>query len=182
MSLSLSLFLRQSYDITVKLNVPGSDIESESCYDLKNPNFRYTTTPLAVPGNVYTAPTDDFYQETQQQRQQQQQSQQEQSPSLVLQMQALQPNSHEGALPAPVNLAASQFVSKGFPQQRGLDFLGFDTSVRTVNMGSQQKMQQNPELGGQGGTNLGPTHWLQLNKNIVTADISRFRVITDSSD
>ena len=55
---------RQSYDVTVELDVPGSGVKSQSTYDLKNPNFRYMTTPLSVPGTLHTAPTDTYFQDT----------------------------------------------------------------------------------------------------------------------
>ena len=52
---------RQSYDVTVELDVPGSSIKSHSTYYLKNPNFRYMTTPLSVPGTLHAPPTDTYF-------------------------------------------------------------------------------------------------------------------------
>lgn len=54
---------RQSYDVTVELSVPSSGIKCQSSYDLKNPNFRYMTTPLSVPGTLHSAPTENFFTE-----------------------------------------------------------------------------------------------------------------------
>jgi hypothetical protein len=52
---------RQSYDITVDVKVTESSLESSGTYDLKNPNFRYMTTPQAPPGTLQTNPTDAFF-------------------------------------------------------------------------------------------------------------------------
>lgn len=60
----LCVFGRQSYDVTVELDVTGTGMKSKSSYDLKNPNFRYMTTPPSVPGTLHTNPTDAYYQDT----------------------------------------------------------------------------------------------------------------------
>ena len=52
---------RQSYDITVDLKVTESGLQSSGTYDLKNPNFRYMTTPQAPPGSLHTNPTESFF-------------------------------------------------------------------------------------------------------------------------
>ena len=54
---------RQSYNVTVELDVTGTAIKSRSSYDLKNPNFRYMSTAPAVPGTMHTNPTDAYYHE-----------------------------------------------------------------------------------------------------------------------
>ena len=54
---------RLSYDITVELEFPGTNMKSTTSYDLKNPNFRYMTTPLPVPGTLYSNPTENYYQD-----------------------------------------------------------------------------------------------------------------------
>ncbi len=36
-------------------------IKSKSSYDLKNPNFRYMSTPPSVPGTLHANPTDSYF-------------------------------------------------------------------------------------------------------------------------
>ena len=52
---------RQSYDVTVELDITGTGIKLQSSYDLKNPNFRYMTTAPSVPGTLHANPTDTYY-------------------------------------------------------------------------------------------------------------------------
>ena len=59
-SLSPSLF-RQSYDISVRVMVTETSLQSSGTYDLKNPNFRYMTTPQTPPGSLHTNPTEAFF-------------------------------------------------------------------------------------------------------------------------
>ena len=40
----------------------GLGIKSKSTYDLKNPNFRYMSTPPSVPGTLHANPTDSYFQ------------------------------------------------------------------------------------------------------------------------
>ena len=39
----------------------GSSLESSGTYDLKNPNFRYMTTPQSPPGTLQANPTEAFF-------------------------------------------------------------------------------------------------------------------------
>lgn len=55
------LCCRQSYDITVDVKVTETSLQSSGTYDLKNPNFRYMTTPQAPPGSLHTNPTESFF-------------------------------------------------------------------------------------------------------------------------
>ena len=41
--------------------VAGSNLRSSGSYDLKNPNFRYMSTPQAPPGSLQTNPTETFF-------------------------------------------------------------------------------------------------------------------------
>lgn len=56
------LFCRQSYDVDIELNIPGTTSKSTNTLDLKNPFFRYTgQTPQPPPGTNNTSPTDTYW-------------------------------------------------------------------------------------------------------------------------
>ncbi|XP_059149432.1 histone-arginine methyltransferase CARMER-like isoform X1 [Physella acuta] len=53
---------RQSYDVDIELNIPGTNNKSVNCLDLKNPFFRYTgTAPAPPPGSNQTSATDSYW-------------------------------------------------------------------------------------------------------------------------
>lgn len=53
---------RQSYDVDIELNIPGTNNKSVNCLDLKNPFFRYTgAAPAAPPGTNQTSATDTYW-------------------------------------------------------------------------------------------------------------------------
>ena len=53
---------RQSYDVDIELNIPGTTNKSVNCLDLKNPFFRYTgAAPAAPPGTNQTSATDTYW-------------------------------------------------------------------------------------------------------------------------
>lgn len=53
---------RQSYDVDIELNIPGSNAKSVNTLDLKNPFFRYTgQAPVAPPGTNNTSPTESYW-------------------------------------------------------------------------------------------------------------------------
>ena len=58
-----SPFLNPSIHSLVELSVPENGIKSQTSYDLKNPNFRYMTTPPSVPGTMHTSPSEAYFQE-----------------------------------------------------------------------------------------------------------------------
>ena len=41
--------------------VAGANFQSRGTYDLKNPNFRYMTTPQSPPGSLHTNPTETYF-------------------------------------------------------------------------------------------------------------------------
>ncbi|XP_005102517.1 histone-arginine methyltransferase CARMER isoform X2 [Aplysia californica] len=120
---------RQSYDVDIELNIPGTGNKSLNCLDLKNPFFRYTgTAPAAPPGSNQSSATDTYWNnllasgDTQQQQtyvngfvngivdvgqvlvQQQQQQQQQQQPAAVVQQQGVvQGNLIAMSQTAPIN-------------------------------------------------------------------------------
>ncbi|XP_060582592.1 histone-arginine methyltransferase CARMER-like isoform X2 [Ruditapes philippinarum] len=53
---------RQSYDVDIELNIPGTTSISKNSLDLKNPFFRYTgQTPAAQPGTQTQSPSDAYW-------------------------------------------------------------------------------------------------------------------------
>ena len=53
---------RQSYDVDISLNIPGTNSVSTNSLDLKNPFFRYTgQAPQAMPGTSTQSPTDAYW-------------------------------------------------------------------------------------------------------------------------
>ena len=53
---------RQSYDVDLELNVPGTNNKVTNNLDLKNPFFRYTgQQPAAPPGTNDTSPSDAYW-------------------------------------------------------------------------------------------------------------------------
>lgn len=58
----LTLHFRQSYDVDIELNIPGTSSVSKNSLDLKNPFFRYTgQTPAAQPGTQTQSPSDSYW-------------------------------------------------------------------------------------------------------------------------
>ncbi|CAG5121109.1 unnamed protein product [Candidula unifasciata] len=58
----LSSNTRQSYDVDIELNFPGSTNKSVNSLDLKNPFFRYTgSAPAPPPGSNQTSATDTYW-------------------------------------------------------------------------------------------------------------------------
>lgn len=61
-SLSPSSFShRQSYDISLMVTVVGTNHQSSGTYDLKNPNFRYMSSPQPPPGTNSANPTETYF-------------------------------------------------------------------------------------------------------------------------
>lgn len=56
-------FFRQSYDVDIELNIPGTNTKSTNSLDLKNPFFRYTgqTVSIGNSGNSTVSPTDAYW-------------------------------------------------------------------------------------------------------------------------
>ncbi|XP_063219806.1 histone-arginine methyltransferase CARMER isoform X4 [Bacillus rossius redtenbacheri] len=53
---------RQSYDVTIELNVEGTGTRSSNTLDLKNPYFRYTGQAAAAPPGVnHTSPSESYW-------------------------------------------------------------------------------------------------------------------------
>ncbi|GFN91332.1 histone-arginine methyltransferase carmer, partial [Plakobranchus ocellatus] len=53
---------RQSYDVDIELNIPGTANRSINSLDLKNPFFRYTgAAPAAPPGSSQTSATETYW-------------------------------------------------------------------------------------------------------------------------
>jgi type I protein arginine methyltransferase len=56
-----SLF-RQSYDVTIELNLEGTSISSYNTLDLKNPYFRYTGAAVVPPpGSTNQSPSEMYW-------------------------------------------------------------------------------------------------------------------------
>lgn len=53
---------RQSYDVDIELNIPGTNTKSANSLDLKNPYFRYTgQTPQPPAGGSSQSPSDSYW-------------------------------------------------------------------------------------------------------------------------
>ncbi|OWF34837.1 Histone-arginine methyltransferase CARM1 [Mizuhopecten yessoensis] len=53
---------RQSYDVDIEVNIPGTGSKSTNTLDLKNPFFRYTgQNPQPPPGQNTTSPSDNYW-------------------------------------------------------------------------------------------------------------------------
>lgn len=52
---------RQSYDVDIEATLVGEGVKVTGSYDLKNPNFRYMSTPPAPPGSLHINPTDNYF-------------------------------------------------------------------------------------------------------------------------
>ncbi|XP_052775248.1 histone-arginine methyltransferase CARMER-like isoform X2 [Mya arenaria] len=53
---------RQSYDVDIELNIPGTSTVSKNTLDLKNPFFRYSgQTPAIQPGTQTQSPSDAYW-------------------------------------------------------------------------------------------------------------------------
>ena len=56
------IFCRQSYDVDIDLNIPGTNSVSRNSLDLKNPFFRYTgQAPVTQPGTQTQSPSDAYW-------------------------------------------------------------------------------------------------------------------------
>jgi len=59
---SLQANKRQSYDVTIQLEKPGTNLITRNTLDLKNPNFRYSGTATCTPpGGNLTSPSDNWW-------------------------------------------------------------------------------------------------------------------------
>lgn len=52
---------RQSYDVTIKLSIEGTNTTSSNTLDLKNPYFRYTGAPTQPPHGCNTQSPSEAY-------------------------------------------------------------------------------------------------------------------------
>lgn len=52
---------RQSYDVTIELQIEGTDTFTTNTLDLKNPYFRYSGAPVAVPPGTNTQSPSEIY-------------------------------------------------------------------------------------------------------------------------
>jgi len=58
----ICFYFRQSYDVNIELNIPGTNSKSTNNLDLKNPFFRYTgQAPQPPPNNNTTSPSDNYW-------------------------------------------------------------------------------------------------------------------------
>ena len=56
------LYSRQSYDVTIELNLEGTSISSFNTLDLKNPYFRYTGAAVVPPpGTTHQSPSEIYW-------------------------------------------------------------------------------------------------------------------------
>ena len=58
------LIFRQSYDVSIELSIPGTQLRSSNMLDLKNPFFRYTGQAVVPPPGNTSSPSDTYWNQT----------------------------------------------------------------------------------------------------------------------